>query len=118
MTPWKTSAGAARGALVSVVATYPVAALFALVYRFPVPFGGYVSGPQGALLSAIGVTFYGALFGGFAVQAALGAVAGAMWSRAPAAGGGASRRWLLPGLAASVPGVALLSVLDKIIGPW
>lgn len=34
----------ATGGVVSILATFPLAALVALVYRFPVPFVGYVSG--------------------------------------------------------------------------
>lgn len=108
-----------RGAVVSVLGTYPVAAVVALVFRFPVPFGGYVSGRSGVMLSLLAVTFYGALFGGFVVQGLLGGVAGGLAERR----GGGNRRltWrlcMLYGLAASFPGVALLATLDKIIGPW
>ena len=102
-----------------MLGTYPAAAVFALFFRFPVPFGGYVSGPSGATLSPLAVTIYGVMFGGFVIQGLLGGVAGGLAERR----GGGSRRltWrlcILYGLAASLPGVALLATLDKIIGPW
>src|SRR5262245_10419077 len=35
-----------KGAIVGVAATIPLALLCALVFRFPVPFAGYLSGPR------------------------------------------------------------------------
>lgn len=108
-----------RGAALSVLGTYPAAALAALLFRFPVPFGGYVSGPGGAALTPLAVTIYGLVFGGFLVQGVLGGVAGL---RAGHRGrhdrGRTWRLCFLYGLAAAVPGVAVLAVLDRIIGPW
>ena len=103
----------------SVLGTYPVAALCALVFRFPVPLGGYVGGLTGAALTPLAVTIYGAVFAGFVVQGVLGAVAGGL--AAHRAKGNQRRAWRLTlayGIGASVPGVALLALLDKIIGPW
>jgi hypothetical protein len=65
------------------------------------------------------VTVYGVVFGGFIVQGLLGGVAGVLARRH----GGPDRRrvWCLCAvyaLAASLPGVVILAVLDKIIGPW
>jgi hypothetical protein len=112
-------AWALRGAVLGVLATYPMAALCALFFRFPVPFGGYVSGPSGAVLSPLAVTIYGVMFGGFVVQGVLGGIAGRLARRR---GRGNQRlTWrlcILYGAAASLPGVALLATLDKVIGPW
>lgn len=108
-----------RGAVASVVATYPVAALCALFFRFPVPFAGYVSGVKGAAVSAVAVTFYGVLFGGFLVQGGLGAIAGVITASRPAGDRGQlARRFIIAGTVASIPGVALLAVFDKIVGSW
>jgi hypothetical protein len=110
---------AVRGAVVSVVATYPTAAVCALLFRFPVPLGGYATGLSGAALSPFAVTIYGILLGGFVLQAALGALGGFVAGRV--AQGEPRRAWrltFLSGLGAAVPGVIVLSVLDRIIGPW
>jgi hypothetical protein len=108
-----------RGALVSVVATFPLAALCALLFRFPVPFAGYLSGSEAVGPALWAVVFYGGLFGGFVVQAALGGL-----------GGLAAQHWGAPdrmkvtrlsilfGVVASAIGVLTLAILDKIIGPW
>lgn len=108
-----------RGALFGMIGTYPAAVLCALVFRFPVPFGGYVSGPGGAALAPLAVTIYGAVFGGFLVQGVLGGLAGRLAERRGRGSG--PRTWrlcLVYGALASLPGVALLAILDKIIGPW
>jgi hypothetical protein len=107
------------GAACSIAGTYPMAALCALLFRFPIPFGGYSSGVHAVLPSVVAVTVYGLVFGGFLVQALLGGVAGVLARRH----GGPDRthRWrrcVICGVAASLPGVTALAVLDKIIGPW
>jgi hypothetical protein len=99
--------------LIAIVASFPAAALTALVFRFPIPFAGYVSGPDGVLLSLYAVAFYGML-GGFVVQGVLGGVS-------ILACGGEKSAWTRNVAAAAVaamPGVLVLSVLDWIIGPW
>ena len=64
------------GMVITIVLAFPVAGLFALVYRFPVAFVGYVSGARGFGEAMLGVFFWG-IIGGFAVLAGLGAIAGA-----------------------------------------
>jgi hypothetical protein len=107
------------GAACSILGTYPMAMLSALLFRFPIPFGGYSSGVHAVLPSLLAVTVYGLMFGGFIVQGLLGGVAGFLARRQ---GGLDQRRtWRLCaiyGVAASLPGVVALAVLDKIIGPW
>ena len=107
------------GTLCSIVGSYPMGALCALLFRFPIPFGGYASGVDAVIPTLLAVTVYGVLFGGFMVQGLLGGLAGLLARRR----GGPDRRhtWrlcALYGLAASLPGVVILAVLDKIIGPW
>lgn len=59
------------GAGITVVMAFPVAGLLALVYRFPVPFAGYVSGFSAVGYAMGGVVIYG-LLGGFPRLALLG----------------------------------------------
>ncbi len=107
------------GAITGVVATLPLIALTTLVFRFPVPFVGYVSGPAGVGPAVVGGIFYGAFFGGFAVQALLGAAAGRAGA-ARARPDAKRMRWLCLAWAvvAAECGVLCLSILDWIIGPW
>ena len=103
------------GAALAVIATFPLAAIVALIFRFPIPFGSYLSGVQAVVPALFAAAFYG-MIGGFIVQAILGGIAGVMASRT---GAPDRRRAVLiyAGLAA-LPGVLILSVLDWIIGPW
>jgi len=93
--------------------------LCALLFRFPVPFAGYISGYRAVPLSVLAVAFYGLLFGGFVVVGALGAIGGIVAHRLHQPDLGDVRRWTrgLAGFAA-VLSVMVLAVLDKFIGPW
>jgi hypothetical protein len=96
-----------------------MAMLSALLFRFPIPFVGYSSGVHAVLPSLAAVTVYGVFVGGFVVQGLLGGLAGLLARRQ----GGLDRRrpWrrcVVYGCAASLPGVVILAILDKIIGPW
>jgi hypothetical protein len=102
------------GSVVANVASFPLAALTALVFRFPIPFGGYASGPDAVVPSLYAAGFYGML-GGCLLQGLLGGVAALMVR--PSDDGG----WIQRGAAAvvvAVPGVLTLSVLDWLIGTW
>jgi hypothetical protein len=106
------------GTLWAVVGAFPLAALVALCYRFPIPFSGYESGPAAVLSALFGVVFYGTM-GGFVVLAGLGAASGgiAHWL----AGQNKARlRWLVPaaGLTCAFVAIMILAVLDKIVGAW
>ena len=102
-----------------VVPTFPLLALCALVFRFPVPFGGYLSGPEAIVPAMMGLVFYGVFFGGFLVQALLGGVGGFLDEYFGATDKGRVARLCIvfSSIGASV-GVVALAVLDKIIGPW
>ena len=103
------------GAAIAVAATFPLAALAALVFRFPIPFGSYMSGLRAVVPALFAAAFYGVL-GGFVVQALLGGIAGVMAARS---GAPDRRRAVLTyAVLAALPGVLILSVLDWIIGPW
>jgi hypothetical protein len=97
---------------------FPFAALCALVFRFPIPFGGYERGPGAMPHALLAVVFYGAL-GGFPALLALGALAGWAAHRLGRPDPARVRRLGLAfsALAALGP-VLLLAVLDKVIGPW
>jgi len=109
----------AKGAIVGVVATLPLVALCALVFRFPVPFAGYLTGPSAIVPAMMGLLFYGVFFGGFVVQALLGGVGGLLAENIGAPNNGKIAKFCLvfSSIGASV-GVVALAVLDKIIGPW
>jgi hypothetical protein len=102
------------GSFVANIASFPLAALTALVFRFPIPFGDYASGPNAIIPALYAVVFY-EMLGGFLVQSVLGGIAALIpppnhertWIRSAAAAA-----------LAAVPGVLILSVLDWMIGPW
>lgn len=107
-----------RGALWAVVLAFPLAALCALLYRFPIPFSGYRSGLIAVPGALIAVMFYGML-GGFLALLATGALGGAAAHTLGQPDGQRIRRLTLAfaGLFALLS-VGLLAVLDKLIGPW
>ena len=107
-----------RGAIVGVVATFPLVALCALLFRFPVPFGGYLSGPGAVVPALMGLLFYGVFLGGFLVQALLGGIGGFLAGRFGSPGRPRGPLCIVLASIAASPGVLLLAVLDKIIGPW
>jgi hypothetical protein len=99
--------------------TFPLAALIALVFRFPVPFVGYESGIDGIKPALYAVYFYGVSLGGFSIVVILGAIAGfAIHKRGHVDSGIYWRRMF--GFSACAAGAPLLvlSVLDYLIGPW
>ena len=107
-----------RGALWAVALAFPFAAICALLYRFPVPFAGYETGPAAIPGALVAVVFYGVL-GGFPALLLAGALGGAM---AYSLGRPDARRvrrlaLIFAGLVATL-GVGFLAVLDKLIGPW
>ena len=103
----------------AVLGAFPVAALVALVFRFPIPFSGYGSGPEAVLPSLVAVLFYGALFGGFLLLAVLGAVGGLIACFIGKHDGKRTFRltWAFA-LLVDLLAMLTLAVLDKIIGPW
>jgi hypothetical protein len=107
-----------QGAFVAVAGSFPLAAVIALVFRFPVPFAGYQSGPKAMIAAIFAVLFYG-LLGGVLVQAFLGGLSGGIAYKLAAHDAGKAHRFSIAcGLASALPGLLLLAVLDWIIGPW
>ena len=101
------------GAVWAVGLAFPLAAVCALVYRFPVPLVGYRSGPAAVPGAVVSVVFYGVLLGGFPALLAGGAAAGAV-----AYGLGRPELWrvrllvlTLAGLVAAL-GVSVLAIFD------
>ena len=106
------------GAATAVLLAFPLAALCALVYRFPVPFAGYESGPAAVPRALLAVLFYGAV-GGIPALLAAGALGGWLAHRIARPDGRRVRRLAIAaGGAAALVGVIALAVLDLVIGPW
>ena len=106
------------GVASAVLLAFPLAAICAILYRFPVPFAGYESGIGAVPHVMIAVVFYGVL-GGFPLLAAAGALAGCVAHKRAEPDPRAVRRLALTfGAAAALVAVLLLAVLDKLIGAW
>ena len=107
-----------RGAATAVFASFPLAALCALVFRFPIPLFGYASGFGAMWPAMIAVLFYG-LMGGIPLQALLGGLGGLAGARYGRPDERRRRQYsLVLSIAIAVPGIVSLAVLDYIIGPW
>ena len=108
-----------RGCATGILATIPLVLLCALSIRFPVPFAGYLRGPEAVVPALLSLLFYGVFFGGFIVQGLFGGIGGLAAQRI--AGAETRRTWklcLLFGSLGAVPGVMTLAFLDRMIGPW
>lgn len=101
-----------------------VAAITALVYRFPIPFAGYRSGPTAMLPAAVAICVYPLFFCGapFVVAGILGGAVGALAHRLERVDHRSERSLFRAAVLAialvDVPIAVLLAVLDKFIGPW
>jgi len=106
-----------RGAITALIASLPLAMLFTVVYRFPIPFGEYSHGIKYLPVVLVAWIFYG-IFGGFIIMAGGGALIGMAIGRRIINDNG--RKWMITisAIIYAPCGVAFLSVLDKIIGPW
>jgi len=106
------------GALSAILLAFPLAALCALLFRFPIPFGAYERGWSAVPHALAAVRFYGAI-GGFVLLGFLGAVGGAVAHRLGRPDTRRVWRWTIS-LAAAVTicAVLLLATLDYLIGPW
>ena len=69
-----------RDALYAIFFMFPAAGLMALVYRFPLPFGSYASGPAGVWDAMLATIFYG-MVGGFLLVPVLAAGLGTLLRR-------------------------------------
>lgn len=109
---------ALHGAFWCVLFAFPSAVLLMSVWRFPIPFVGYRSGPAQAGQALYAMGFYGVL-GGFAVLGVLGAVAGLiMRGMRPQDEQEQKRLTRIITAMIALAAATLLAALDKIIGPW
>lgn len=110
---------ALTGAIWSVISTFPIAAMTALLYRFPIPFVGYLSGIKAVVPALFAVMFYGVPLGGLVLLGVLGALGGFVTGITLKNDRRrclfATRVWAL---FVSSAGVLTLAILDKIIGSW
>ena len=118
-----------KGGRIAIVSSFPIALLFALLYRFPIPMGGYIGPFSGK--SHIGVinslkavvlawVVYGIL-GGFVLLFVGGAVTGtAISSKCSESDDKKHRDRMVTtgGIIFAILCVGLLSNLDFIIGAW
>jgi uncharacterized membrane protein YfcA len=112
---WLSGMGdAVAGGLLTILGAFPVAAVVALVFRFPIPFAGYQSGVEAMVSSPIAVLLYGVATGGFVVLGVIGAVAGVLIG----ASDRSKQSILIAALTIDTVAIGLLSVWDKIYGPW
>lgn len=108
-----------RGGIIGIIATIPLVLLCALVFRFPVPFAGYMSGPSAIYPALIAIFFYGVLFGGFIIQALLGGMGGLLAEHSAAHDKhNIKTLCIVFSTIGAALGVLTLAILDKIIGPW
>ena len=106
------------GTLWSLVSAFPITALMALFFRFPVPFGGIEGGPSRVIPAMFALLFYGVLAGGFVFIGICGAFAGFVaWRFAPTAH---QQRRIQRCLSMGFTFVLLfvLATLDWYIGAW
>ena len=98
--------------------SFPTAALVGLAFRFPIPIGGYYSGVEAIIPSMVAVAFY-SIFGLLPALLFCGAIAG-LFVPTNRAGSGVwpSRLEIEVSVVAALVPLAVLSILDKIIGPW
>ena len=108
-----------RGVLWSILSSFPFALLTAALFRFPIPFVGYVEGSTAVRLAVPAVLFYG-LTGGFIVLGGVGALSGVLANRLGTADQPeiARRMTIVSAVVVSALSVVLLVFLDKLIGPW
>lgn len=107
----------AGGALIAICGTFPLAAVCALAFRFPIPMSGYSSGTSAMLPALSAVVFYGSM-GGFVVQGLMGAICALVAMRIKPHQSHSPCLLVALSLIGAVPGVMIMAVLDWIIGPW
>lgn len=106
-----------KGAIIGIVANFPLALICALLFRFPVPFIGYMSGPRAFFPVLLAVVFYG-LLGGFLIQAVMGGLGGILAEKFSVTSKKDVKklRIIFSSIGASFA-VLVLAMLDKLIGP-
>ncbi len=106
------------GGVAATLSLFPLSAALALSYRFPIPLGGYATGWEAVLTSQVAILFYG-FFGAFPAAALLGGFGGVIAERLAGTNKNMRRNLLIIFSVFSAFIVSgILSILDKIIGPW
>ena len=106
------------GALLAILLAFPLAALSALLFRFPIPFASYESGWDAVPHALAAVRSYRGL-GGFVLVASFGGLGRAAAHRLGKSDWRGVWRWTFSfALAVAFGAVLLLATLDYIIGPW
>ncbi len=106
------------GALWAIAWSFPLAGFLALVFRFPVPLAGIVSGPDGVIPAMFAVAIYGIFLGGFVVIAVTGALSGILLRAvAPDSKYFQVLQIVAAAVAACIP-LFVLATLDMWIGAW
>lgn len=102
--------------LFSLLLAPVAAALVGLLWRFPVPLSGYISGPQAIIIAPVATLFF-LLLGG-AVAIPLVAIAVHVLLTRTAGRPASSRTALLAGGTAALLFALFMASLEFIIGPW
>ena len=111
--------GLVSGATWAIVSAFPISGFLALVFRFPVPLAGYLSGIDAVVPAMVAVLIYGILLGGFLLLGGTGATIGYFaekWNTTnPKVG-----RWVVAVtcMSSTLIYLMILATLDKWIGPW
>lgn len=107
-----------RATLWTFFLCFPLAAITAAFYRFPIPFAAYESGFVAMGLALLAVMFYTAV-GGFIVIIALGALTGAIAYKAGKGNDHRTQRLVINlSFLFALLCVLILANLDKMIGEW
>ncbi len=109
---------ALHGAFWCVLFAFPGAVLLVSVWRFPIPFAGYRSGPGYVVEALFAAGFY-IIIGGFVVLGVLGAFAGLVArTLRPEDEREQKRLARIVTAVIALAATTLLAALDKLIGPW
>ena len=106
------------GLISSFSAVFPIAAAFTLFYRFPIPFTGYVCGEDQVLRSQFAVLFYGVGCSGFVIVGLFSVVVSWVLSICNIRESLQTSVTIFCGCIVAFLCAGVLTILDKIIGPW
>ncbi|TWU37339.1 hypothetical protein [Novipirellula artificiosorum] len=107
-----------EGSAWALVSVFPIVALMALLFRFPVMFAGPSSGPSAVVPALFSALFYGVIMGGLVAVALGGGMAGvAACLISPDT---KQRHWITAILAlfSTIFLLFILATLDWYVGPW
>ena len=89
----------------------------ALVFRFPIPFAGYRSGPSPVIPAMFAVVFYG-FFSGFVLLIVLGAMGGVLTTFLKRKFREPKRLVCIGSVVITFVCLFVLAIPDYIVGPW